>query len=182
MSECPDPAWLDGDAVARLAAAERDDVDDAAAERVRAEAARTSLADRWRAAGGRLVTVRLVGGAQVAGTVVESGADWVWLGTPPGQTVVRLAAVLTAEGLGRQAQPAGSTAGRLAAGHALRRLAATGRPARLQLVDGAVIEGTLVAVLADGVEVVRHPRDRAPRTDDPSTVIGWTAVAAVSTD
>lgn len=177
VSQRYDPAWLDGDAAARLAAAERADIDDSAAEQARGAAARTSLADRWRSAAGRTVTVQLAGGHQLQGFVAETGSDWAWLRAPE-PAVVRLGAVVTVEGAGHGADPGGPTAQRLPAGYALRRLAALGHPVRLLLVEGGFVEGTLVLVLADGLDVVRHPRDRSARPDDPVTTVAWAAVAA----
>jgi hypothetical protein len=179
-----DPDWLDGDAVARLVAAERDELDGEVGERSRADTARVTLADRWRSAQGRPVEADLLGGHRAAGVVAESGRDWVWLAAGHRAVVLRADAVVCVAGLGRGVSDAPDpSSGRteVGPGHALRRLAAARRPLRLLLVDGTSRTGTPVAVGADAVELVRHPADRPVRADDPRVVVPWSALAALVT-
>lgn len=176
----PSPSWLDGDVVAGLAAEERSQVDVEAAERVRADWATTSLTDRLSGSLGRTVTVALAGDHRLSGTLADSGRDWLVLAEARDRRVVNVAAVLTVEGLGATAAPATSEVGRrLGAGHALRSLASTGRPVRLLLVDGGQLDGSLLRVMADAVDLIRHPVDRAPASADGMVSVPWTAVAAV---
>lgn len=179
-SSPPDPAWLDGDAAARLAAEVRDDLDGEVAERVRAQWARTRWGDRYQEAAGRTVAVGLLGGHAVRGLAVDGGRDWVSLRSGATTVVVRAAAVLTVDGLPDVADPGGgSPRADLPPGHALRSVMAARRPLRLLLVDGSSLEGSLVRVGADAVDVVRHPVDRPPRADDRGTTVPWAALAAV---
>lgn len=176
----PEPAWLDSDALARLAAEERATVDDDAAERIRAEWATATLDDRLRASVGRTVDARLQGGHRTAGPVVDAGPGWVVLAVPTGTAVLRTAAVLTAEGLADPVQPAaGAVAGRLGVGYPLRRVLATRRPVRALLVDGSSLGGSPLRVLADALDVVRHPVDRRPQPPDPVATLPWAAVAVL---
>jgi hypothetical protein len=175
-----DPDWLDGDAAARWAAEERDDLEGEVAERIRAQWARVRWLDRFREARGRPAALGLLGGHAVQGQVCDAGRDWLSLRSGTTVAVVRAGAVLSVDGLPDAADAVEETAtAGLAPGHALRRLVAGRRPARLLLVDGSRVEGTLVRVGADAVDVVRHPADRPPRTDDRSTTVPWAALAAV---
>lgn len=176
----PEPAWLDGDAAARLLAEERAEVDDEVAERVRAEWATARLADRWRASVGRPVSASLLGDHRVDGCVADAGEGWVVVDASSRPRVLNTGAVVWVEGLADAvAGPGGEVTGRLGPGHALRALAATRRTVRVLVVDGTAVEGTLVRVLNDAVDVIRHPVDRAPQPVDRGVTLPWTAVAAV---
>lgn len=176
----PDPDWLDGDAAARSAAEERDDLEGEVAERIRAQWARVRWVDRFRGARGRPTALGLLGGHAVHGQALDAGRDWLSLRSGATVAVVRAGAVLSVDGLQDAADTADvAVAADLPPGHALRRLMASRRPVRLLLVDGSRVEGSLTRIGADAIDVMLHPADRPPRVDDRSTTVPWAALAAV---
>lgn len=127
------------------------------ADRTRREAARLRLLDRLGPATGSMLTVRVVGVGAVRGRLTGAGADWLLLAESAARDLlVPLAAVLWVTGLSaRSVEPgsAGYVAGRLDLGYALRRLARDRATARIALVDGSVVAGTIDRVGRDFVEL-----------------------------
>ncbi|WP_036970457.1 hypothetical protein [Promicromonospora kroppenstedtii] len=95
-------------------------------ELTRAEHATMTLADRFRAVVGGMVTLELLDGAPLRGVVVEAADEWVLLRgvrpEPLSQHLVPLAAVAAAHGLARQAVSATSRRDALGLGPVLRSL------------------------------------------------------------
>ena len=158
MRDEHDPvAALEAD-LATLAAAEADLERDAeAAERTRIERAGIGLADRLRAASAP-VRVTVLGGATVAGLVVEVGADALLLRPPVSghleAHLVRLAAVTDVAGLSRGAcEPRGRLRPRGTA--ALLRAWCRDRAAvSVALLDGSVRTGLAGAAYADHLDLI----------------------------
>lgn len=150
----PTVRWetLFADLEARLDAAQAQERLADVAERTRAERAAVLLADRWRAATGAELTLRLRGGEAVRGEVVDAAASWVLL-RGARQHLVPAAAVVTVAGLPPAvAAPAGTVARRLGLGHALRAVARDRSVVHVVTVGGAV-DGRVDAVGADHVDV-----------------------------
>ena len=95
-------------------------------ELTRAEHATMTLADRFRAVVGGVVTLELLDGAPLRGVVVEAADEWLLLRgvrpEPLSQHLVPLAAVAAAHGLARQAASATSRRDALGLGPVLRSL------------------------------------------------------------
>ncbi len=152
----------------QLDAAERLELDDEVAERVRGETGTLRLVDRLRAAVGRTVAVRLRGEARLEGAVTTVGAEWFTLRETGGREVlVALGAVLAVSGVGSAAAVPGSegpVTARLGLRYALRRLARDRAVVAVRLVDGSAVTGTLDRVGADFVEIAEHALD-VPRRE-----------------
>lgn len=158
------------------------------AERTRAELAVLAWADRL-ADAGREVALELLGGGTVHGEVAVVGAGWAVLAAtrrsvPGPVALVRLDAVLSAQGLGHRSRvPARSeVARRLSFAAALRRVARDRSAVALGLVDGRRLVGTLDAVGADHLDLAEHPADEPRRPARVSRVltVPLAAVASVS--
>jgi hypothetical protein len=179
------PEWLDGETASRAAAVERDEVDAEAAERRRAESALVTLDQRLLASTGRVLTVCLLGGHRVSGLLQDAGRSWLRLGQGRQESLVHTSACLTVDGLGvgSPADPPGGVHDPSALppgpGLALRALMRARHPVAVLTVDSRRLEGTLVQVGADAVDLVTHPVDRPPRLDDPVTTVPWAGVAAI---
>ena len=144
---------LFADLEAQLASADQRTLDGEIAERVRIEVGSVTLLDRVRARRGRSILVR-AGGAALAGTVLDVGADYLLLATPGGQALVPVAAVDAIGGLGRQARREESAVRRrLGLRGALRGLARDRAPVRLVTRFGE-LSGLLARVAADHVDLV----------------------------
>lgn len=93
-------------------------------ERARVEIAGIDVADRLRGAIGQKVDVKLRSGTLLSGALSHVGSEWLVLDEGRHQWLVPAAAVLTYQGLGRQARAAQSKAAqRLGLASALRVLA-----------------------------------------------------------
>ncbi len=128
-------------------------------ERTRIEVAALHLADRLAAGAGSTVRLTCRGGAVVTGALRRVAPTWLLVLEGPGrEALVPLAAVRAVSGLGRLAQPAatGRVGARLGLASALRAIARDRSPVRLDLVDAAVLDGTLDRVGADFVELAEH--------------------------
>jgi hypothetical protein len=138
-----------------LALAERDA---AVTELGRAEYAEVELLSRLHASVGQPVQLHVQGLGKVRGRLERVGAGWCMLAGEPRadvQTVVRIAAVMSARGLSPRAVP-DSVRGplaRLGFGSVLRRLAEDPEAVVLVLVDGETRRGVPRRVGADFVEV-----------------------------
>lgn len=151
----------------QLVAAEAAELAGELPDRTRGEWARIRLVDRFRAALGCPLGLRLLGGVSVDGTVLEVGADWVLVrGEPAGTVLARLAAVTATTGLPAGALEPGTegvVTARLSVRSALRRLAQDRAPITIAAVDGQTYGGTIDAVGADFVELAEHPTDEPRR-------------------
>lgn len=93
-------------------------------ERARVEIAGIGVADRLRGAIGQRIDVMLRSGTLVSGALSHVGSEWLILNEGRHQWLVPVAAVLTYQGLGRQARASQSkVAQRLGLASALRMLA-----------------------------------------------------------
>lgn len=150
---------LEAQAAALRAAERAAEVDD----RTRAEVGRLARSQRYAAAVGLPLRLRVPGGT-VSGRLARVGADWLLIDEAAGrEALVPEGAVLGVRGLARfSATPeAGGVAGgvvasRLTLRYALRGLARDRSVVRVQLVDGGVVDGTLDRVGADWVELAAH--------------------------
>lgn len=167
--------------------------DEEVAGLVRAEVARTDLADRLRAHVGAPVALCLLDGSWVRGVVLEAAPQWLLLdeggaalgAAAPGAAVhpvlVPLAALERVGGLGRAvAAPAGVVEARLGLGAALRGLARDRAPVALALASGRV-GGTIDRVGADHLDLAVHPAGEARRAAAVTEVVAvpFAAVLAV---
>lgn len=138
----------------------QDSFESEVADRTRRELARVRLADRFRAATGRHVTVRVVGLGVVHAAVQAAGPDWLLLGDPTAsETLVPLAAVVSLTGLGPQASVPGSegrVAGKLGLAFMMRGLARDRSEVKVSLVDGSSATGTVDRVGADFFELAER--------------------------
>lgn len=117
---------LFGDLEAQARAQSAAESDALVSELTRAEHATMTLADRFRAVVGAVVTLELLAGTPLRGVVREVADEWVLVQgvrpEPASQHLVPLAAVAGAHGLGRQATQATSRRDALGLGPALRTL------------------------------------------------------------
>ena len=160
------------------------DAAEAAAERAedasrrRAETGAVRLVDRLAGALGRPLTLRCRGAGDVAGVLVEVGADWLLLADDGRREVlVATSTVRTVAGLGRATAPAedpGPVRARLDLRRALRGLARDRSVVQVVLDDGAVYVGTVDGVGADHVELAEHAADQPRRA---AAVRGVRAIA-----
>lgn len=123
-------------------------------DRVAREYAHVTLASRCHASVGRELSLRLLGGVQVRGRLVRSGAQWLLLHEHQSAWLVPLEAVGSCAGLGRDAAPEStwSVADRLPLRSLLRRVLQEESRCQLHLRDGQQLDATLLRVGADFVE------------------------------
>ena len=146
-------------------------------DRSRAEYHRVTLASRLMASVGAEVALDLLGAGTVTGTLERVGTGWCLLRghrrTRPQDWVVRIDAVVLVRGSSDRSLPevAWSPVARLGLGSALRRVADSGEPCLLHLVDGSRQEVVLRRVGADFVEVEPVPGNRV--------LVAFAALAAV---
>lgn len=154
-------------------------------ERTRAEIGALGLRERLRAAIGTALRLRLVGGATIAGELRRVGPDWLLIDEGAGrEALLAIAALASIRGLGRySAVPgsAGAVESRLGLRSALRGIARDRCAARVLLVDGSTIDGTVDRVGADFLEVAAHAPGELRRRPDVREVelVPFSALAAV---
>lgn len=151
------------DLAAQQEALERQERDAEIAEHTRAERGRVELADRLAASRGHALRIRVVGLGWLTGQVEEAALDWLLLRSGPdsrGELVVPHAAVVAVEGLTGRAD---QRPRRLGLRHALRALSRDRARVRIHLTDGDQVGGTIDRVLADHVDLSRHPEDEPRR-------------------
>jgi|SRR5690554_1508061 len=147
------------DLEAQFAALELEERAATVGELTRAERATVRLEGRLRAALGALLTVRLRGGEQLVGELVDGAAEWLLLADGPRRYLVPAHALATVRGLGATVEPdSGSVLRRLGLGHALRALSRDRVAVRLS-VSGVQLRGRIDAVAADHLDVVALGED-----------------------
>jgi hypothetical protein len=182
----PEGRWerLFADLEVQAAAQLRAEADGELADRTRHARGEVPFVDRLRAATGGRVTLRLAGGLVATGMVGPVAREWLVL-TEEGTSapsLVPTAALVSAQGVGRQATPAGvSPLAELPLRSMLRIVARDRSPVRLWLTDGSVLEGTLDQVGRDHLDVAAHPLDEARRPGSvrQTHLVALTAVALV---
>lgn len=165
---------LFADLEARLAHEEARELELDVAERVRAERARTRLADRVAAVleRPRRLVLRLEGAGVLEGEVSDLGADWLLLRESPRaagpasgrESLVPLDAVLDVRGLPWSVDPRpGVAMRRYGIGTALRALSRDRALVRVVDRTGATFVGTIDRVGADHLDLAEHAVEAARR-------------------
>jgi hypothetical protein len=172
------------DLEAQAAEAEHASLGPEVADRTRRELARVRLADRFRGAVGRRVTIAVAGVGQVTGTVQAAGPDWLLVSERAGsETVVRTAAVVCAGGLGTHAAVAGAegeVGARLGLAYVLRGIARDRSEVVMNLTDGSTLTGRVDRVGHDFVDVAPRAEAEKRRAEPPGTrTVPLSAVAAL---
>ena len=144
-------------------AEERRDRDAEVADRTRAERAKVALVERFAASREQPLTLSLLTGERVEGSLVDLGADWLLLRDRAGHDLLlAIDAVVAVAGLSRVSDPA-VTARRFAMGYALRALARDRATVIVTDRSGGHVSGTIDAVGRDWCDVSEHPVDEARR-------------------
>lgn len=147
---------LFGDLEAQARAQAAAEADALVSELTRAEHATMTLADRFRAVVGAVVTLELLDGAPLRGVLREAADEWVLLQGvrpgPTGQHLVPLAAIAGARGLGRQATPATSRRDALGLGPALRTLQRDRARVTVR-TPGSTVSGRIARVGRDHLDI-----------------------------
>lgn len=140
------------------------------------EQGRVTVEERVHGSLGRQVRVRIAGGEALTGEVGAAGRGWVALEVGVRTWWLRLAAVATVTGLGARAlvEEARPAAARLGIGAPLRSLAERRAPVVVLLRDGTRIDGTIVRVGADFLEV------RTPAGDTSGAAVEVVPYAALT--
>ncbi len=143
---------LEAQARAQVAA----EADALVSELTRAEHATMTLADRFRAVVGAVVTVELLDGAPLRGVVLETADEWVLLQgvrpEPASQHLVPLAAVAAVHGLTRHAASATSRRDSVGLGPVLRSLQRDRARVAVRTLSG-VSAGRIARVGRDHLDV-----------------------------
>lgn len=147
---------LFGDLEAQARAQSVAEADALVSEMTRAEHATMTLADRFRAGVGAVVTLELLDGAPLHGVVREVADEWALLqGIRPGPAsrhLVPLAAIAGAHGLARQAASATSRRDALGLGPVLRTLQRDRARVTVRTLSG-VVSGRIGRVGRDHLDV-----------------------------
>lgn len=147
---------LFGDLEAQARAQSLAEADALVSEMTRAEHATMTLADRFRAVVGAVVTVELLAGAHLRGVVREAADEWVLVRgvrpEPAGQHLVPLAAIAGVHGLGRQATGSTSRRDALGLGPVLRALQRDRARVTVRTLGGTV-GGRIARVGRDHLDV-----------------------------
>ncbi|QAY68863.1 hypothetical protein [Xylanimonas protaetiae] len=154
---------LFADLEAQLAAHEQGERDGEVAELTRAEHAAITLADRLRAVVGRPVSLELLDGETVTGTLATVAASWLVLAgrgaVGPTEHLVPATAVAAVTGLGRQGVPSTSRLDALGLGTVLRELQRDRARVVVRTAAGQAV-GRLARVGQDHLDL--EELDRAP--------------------
>lgn len=171
------------DLVGRLEQQERAQIQGAAADLYEAETARTTLCERLRGQPEAPVRVRLQGGLVVSGRVTDAVPEWFVIAPAPAEAVlVAAGAVVSIHGLRARGGPSPSPLeARLGLSHALRRVASARTPVTVGLTDGGRVEGSLLRVGADQLDLRTHPADE-PTAGTAVLTVAFSAVAVVASD
>jgi hypothetical protein len=145
------------------------------AERAAAEYAAVTAASRLMASVGGEVALQVQGLGHVAGCLRRVADGWCLVQSPAQAWIVRQDAVMSMRGPSPRSVPeaAWPVAGKLGFGSALRRLADSGGPCRLVLLDGTRIDAQVIRVGRDFVEL-RQGDSREP------ALVRFGAIAAVT--
>lgn len=160
---------LFADLQGQLDAARHAEDDARIADLAELEMGRTALADRIRARQGGYVSVRLLDGSEVTGTLADAAPHWLLLRSGERRCVVPLDAVVAAWPLGPVAPEAGAVESRLGIPHVLRAIAREGATVRIRAV-GADLRGRIVRVGADHLDLTPERPERAPGRGRGATV------------
>lgn len=139
------------------------------AEQTRAERGQIELVHRLVPAEGRDLRLRVRGAGWLAATLVDVGTDWLLLdhgGTLDGrgrEVLVPLAAVTAVEGLPLRVGEHTAVGRRLGLRSALRAVSRDRAVVRVHDREGDHVTGTIDRVLADHLDLTRHPDDSARR-------------------
>lgn len=139
------------------------------AEQTRAERGQVELAHRLLAVEGVTLRLRVSGVGWLEATLRDVGTDWLLLdhgGTLEGrgrEVLVPLSAVAAVEGLTRRVGDGSAAGRRLGLRAALRAVSRDRAVVRVHDRDGDHVTGTVDAVLADHLDLSRHPDDSARR-------------------
>ncbi|WP_154402241.1 hypothetical protein [Ornithinimicrobium cavernae] len=180
--------WSDlfDDLEAQLAAREAAELRGEVAEQTRAARGSVRLTERLLADVGTRVRLGLRGGAVLEGVLGEVAQDWLVLveqrSPRDHEVLVVTAHLMTVLGLsGRSDQGRISRVERrLDLRHALRALSRDRAVARVLLIDGEVLTGTIDRVGADHLDLSTHPEDLPRRSREVQTVVSVPYSALVS--
>ena len=130
------------------------------ADRSRAEYGAVTFASRLMASVGDDVALTVTGVGRVFGVLQRLGTGWVLLHGAGGDWVVHLGALASVGGASRRSVPevAWSPLTRLGFGSAMRRLADAGERCLVHLRDGTRLEGRVLRVGADFLELEVTPQ------------------------
>ena len=130
------------------------------ADRSRAEYGAVTFASRLMASVGDDVALTVTGVGRVFGVLQRLGTGWVLLHGAGGDWVVHLDAIASVGGASRRSVPevAWSPLTRLGLGSAMRRLADAGERCLVHLRDGTRLEGRVLRVGADFLELEVTPQ------------------------
>lgn len=173
-------AALFQDFEAQLDAAQRADLNARSSELARVEAGAVELADRFRAAHGRQLRLRLRNGRDVIGVVDEVASTWLLLSTQYGATLIPAHAVDVVHQLDSGAQSQRSEVrARLGLGHTLRALARDRVLVRVATVSGD-ITGMIDQVGRDYLEVGLADEPGGPGRRRERALVPFHALVGVS--
>ena len=173
------------DLEAQVERAEQATLESEVADRTRREVARIRLADRFRAALGREVTIRVMGVGPVRAVVQAAGPDWLLLAEQPGtEMLVPLSSMTSVSGLGQQATVPGAegrVGARLKLAFMLRGVARDRAHVSISLVDGSATAGTVDRVGADFFDLAVHDATEPRRSGGVQSVrsIPFSALAVL---
>lgn len=155
------------DLSSRFDAQRREDLEVLGAELARAERVSITLADRLAGARGGRITLLTRGGVRVEGVVVDVAREWTLIRGGNGvDSLVPLAAVVSAWPLGGAAAPGDAAPGVVGIGHALRGLADLEMPVVVDH-DAGIHHGLVGAVYADHFDLEARPSARGHDSRDP---------------
>ena len=147
------------DLEAQFAAFEHTERVAAVGDLTRAERATVRLAGRLQGSLGRDVVIRVRGGDQVGGVLVDTAHEWVLLGDGPRRQLVPAHAIVAVGGLGVTVEPdTGSVLRKLGLGHALRALSRDRLAVRIS-ASGVEVRGRIDVVGADHIDVATLDED-----------------------
>lgn len=174
MTETPDErlaSFLD-DLEQQASGVWRLERDQEVGERAHAEYSRVTLAGRLMASVGHDLELGVRGVGSLTGRLARVAEQWCLLEAGHGSSIVRLPEVLSVRGASARSVAAESwpVTSRLGLGSALRGV--VGEPCVVRCVDGGRLEGVLVRVGADFVEI------RVP--DGRLVLLAFTAIATIS--
>lgn len=154
-------------------------------DRARGEVATLRVVDRLRPVVDGVLRLQLTGSLWLSGRLLRVGAGWLLLDEGAGrEAVVSLPAVLTVGGVSRYSTTPGSegrVASRLGLQSVLRGVVRDRSPARVHLIDGSVVDGTLDRAGADFLELAVHEAGGVRRAGNVRELqlVPLTALAAV---